>query len=50
MSIPNVELTMLNGTKANFADFAGKTILVVNVASRFGLSPQYEQLEELQKT
>ena len=41
---------MLNGTKANFADFAGKTILVVNVASRCGLSPQYEQLEELQKT
>jgi glutathione peroxidase len=50
MSIPNLELTMLNGTKANFADFAGKTILVVNVASRCGLSPQYEQLEELQKT
>ena len=49
MSIPNVELTMLNGNKANFADFAGKTILVVNVASRCGLSPQYEALEELQK-
>ena len=49
MSIPNVELTMLNGTKANFADFEGKTILVVNVASRCGLSPQYEALEELQK-
>jgi glutathione peroxidase len=49
MSIPNVELTMLNGTKANFADFAGKTILVVNVASRCGLSPQYEALEEMQK-
>ena len=49
MSIPNVELTMLNGTKANFADFAGKTILVVNVASRCGLTPQYEALEALQK-
>ena len=40
---------MLNGTKANFADFAGKAILVVNVASRCGLSPQYEALEALQK-
>jgi glutathione peroxidase len=49
MSIPNVELTMLNGTKANFADFAVKTILVVNVASRCGLTPQYEALEALQK-
>lgn len=49
MSIPNVELTMLNGSKANFADFAGKTILVVNVASRCGLTPQYEALEAMQK-
>ena len=50
MTIPNIELKMLNGTKTNFADFAGKTILVVNVASRCGLSPQYEQLEALQKS
>ena len=49
MTIPNVELTMLKGDKANFDDFAGKTVLVVNVASRCGLSPQYEALEELQK-
>ena len=40
---------MLNGSKANFADFAGKAILVVNVASRCGLTPQYEALEALQK-
>ena len=50
MSLENIELTMLNGTKRNFADFAGKTVLVVNVASRCGLSPQYEALEKLQKT
>jgi glutathione peroxidase len=50
MSIPNVELTMLDGSAANFSDFAGKTVLVVNVASRCGLSPQYEALEALQKT
>lgn len=40
---------MLNGSKANFADFVGKAILVVNVASRCGLTPQYEALEALQK-
>ena len=40
---------MLDGTPANFADYAGKTVLVVNVASRCGLSPQYEALEAMQK-
>ena len=46
----DVALTMLDGKPANFADFAGKVVLVVNVASRCGLTPQYEALEELQKT
>lgn len=40
---------MLDGRQTTFAEFAGKTVLVVNVASRCGLSPQYEALEELQK-
>lgn len=49
MTTLNAPLTMLNGTEANFSDFAGKVVLVVNVASRCGLSPQYEALEALQK-
>jgi glutathione peroxidase len=49
MTSINAPLTMLNGTAANFPDFAGKLVLVVNVASRCGLSPQYEALEALQK-
>ncbi len=40
---------MLNGEKANFSDFADKVVLVVNVASRCGLSPQYEALEAMHK-
>jgi glutathione peroxidase len=40
---------MLDGRQTNFGEFAGKTVLVVNVASRCGLSPQYEALEALQK-
>ena len=40
---------MLNGTKASFGDFADKVVLVVNVASRCGLSPQYEALEAMHK-
>lgn len=49
MSLNQAELTMLDGRKTTFAEFAGKTVLVVNVASRCGLTPQYEALEELQK-
>lgn len=43
------ELTMLNGTTRSLKDFEGQLVMVVNVASRCGLSPQYEQLEALQK-
>ena len=49
MSLKEAELTMLDGRKTTFAEFAGKTVLVVNVASRCGLTPQYEALEQLQK-
>jgi len=40
---------MLDGSTKNLTDFEGKVVMVVNVASRCGLSPQYEALEELQK-
>jgi glutathione peroxidase len=49
MSLKDASLTMLDGRKTTFSEFAGKTVLVVNVASRCGLTPQYEALEELQK-
>jgi glutathione peroxidase len=45
----DVPLTMLNGQPKNLAEFKGQVLLIVNVASRCGLSPQYEQLELLQK-
>jgi len=49
MSLNEIELTMLDGSKTTFDQFKGKTVLVVNVASRCGLTPQYEALETLQK-
>lgn len=49
MKTLDFELTMLDGKPANFSDFAGKVVLVVNVASRCGLTPQYEALEALHK-
>src|SRR6056300_730357 len=50
MLTKEIELTMLDGSTRSLTDFAGKVVLVVNVASRCGLSPQYENLEKLQKT
>ena len=40
MGIQETELTMLDGTVSSFSQFAGKVVLVVNVASRCGLAPQ----------
>ena len=45
----NHELTMLDGSKKNLHDFSGDLLMVVNVASRCGLAPQYETLEAMQK-
>ena len=49
MGIRDIELTTIDGESTTLADYADKTVLVVNVASRCGNTPQYEQLEELQK-
>ncbi len=43
-------MTALDGSPAALLDHAGKALLVVNVASQCGLTPQYRTLEELQKT
>lgn len=49
MDLDGIGVTTLDGRSTTFGEWAGKTRLVVNVASRCGLAPQYEQLEELQK-
>ena len=49
MDLSRIELTMLDGRKTTFAEYSNKAVLIVNVASRCGLSPQYETLENLQK-
>ncbi|MFH5879358.1 glutathione peroxidase [Arthrobacter sp. NA-172] len=46
-TLHSIPLTMIGGQQANFGDFKGKTVLVVNVASECGLTPQYEALEAL---
>lgn len=48
-TIKDIPLTTIDGQPTTLEEFEGKVLLVVNVASRCGLSPQYEQLEALQK-
>ncbi|MDP3209174.1 MAG: glutathione peroxidase, partial [Rhodoglobus sp.] len=48
-TIADLPLTTIRGESMSLSDFDGKVLLVVNVASRCGLSPQYEKLEQLQK-
>lgn len=38
---------MNDGTEKSFGDFSGKTVMVVNVASKCGYTPQYGGLESL---
>ena len=45
--IYNCEIQSLTGSDIRLADFKGKKILFVNVASKCGFTPQYEELQKL---
>jgi glutathione peroxidase len=47
MSIYDVAINTLDGSPADLHDYDGKAVLVVNVASRCGLTPQYTGLEQI---
>lgn len=49
MSIFATPISSLQGTDGVLSSLEGKVTLVVNVASKCGLTPQYEQLEQIQK-
>lgn len=50
MSVYEVDINNLDGTPADLRAFAGKATLIVNVASKCGLTPQYEALEKIHET
>ena len=46
-SIQNIPGKTIDGKPSSLKDFAGNVLLVVNVASKCGLTPQYEALEKI---
>ena len=46
-SLADIALTTLDGRETTLAAYAGRAVLVVNVASKCGLTPQYSALEQL---
>jgi glutathione peroxidase len=47
MTVTEIALTSLDGRPMSLADYAERAVLVVNVASKCGLTPQYGALERL---
>ena len=46
-SVYDIPVRKITGEDTSLAEFEGKVLLVVNVASKCGLTPQYEGLEKL---
>jgi len=49
MALYDYPIHTLSGDASSLQEYKGKTLLIVNVASQCGLTPQYTGLEELQK-
>src|SRR6476619_5766443 len=49
MTVTEIALTTLDGRPTSLADYSDHAVLVVNVASKCSLTPQYAALEQLAK-
>ncbi len=50
MTLHDIPLRTLTGEPTTLGAWSGRAVLLVNVASKCGLTPQYEGLERLQQT
>lgn len=48
-ALDEIPFRTMQGDEQSLGDYEGRAVLVVNVASRCGLTPQYAKLEELQR-
>ncbi len=48
MDLHSIEVRTIDGRSTTMSEWRGKTLLIVNVASRCGLTPQYAGLQSLQ--
>src|SRR3954452_14792408 len=48
-ALGDIEFQKMDGSTSTLSDHSGEVVLVVNVASKCGLTPQYEALEQLQR-
>jgi glutathione peroxidase len=49
MDVYDIKVKQLDGTDFDWSDYKGKRLMIVNVASECGLTPQYEQLQAMYK-
>ena len=47
VSVYDIQVNTIQGQETTLNQYAGKVVLIVNVASKCGLTPQYEGLEKL---
>ena len=45
--LPEIDLIRIDGTIENLTNYNGKTLLIINVASNCGFTPQYKDLQQL---
>ncbi|WP_078551478.1 glutathione peroxidase [Bacillus alkalicellulosilyticus] len=50
MSVYQFSAPLVNGEEKSLQDYEGKVVLIVNTATKCGLAPQFNELEQLYKT